>query len=246
MSAVNLTIPKTTTTPPDAPRAQGTTELSADAQPDIPLDGGNAPVTSVWTDGHDKIAANMCDNAKAYEWMHETTQSMFALVNIVVMGIVGTISAASSMSNTVVSALATKTGFDDGWIFGIVATLQTGFMIIINQIGFKRRADQHTRYASDWRRVKLLLTAELAVPRNMRKDCVFFMQIIRKDIDLISSASDSLIPLYIRRRCYDKFSEVPNFNVPEMCGFMQHTTVYTEDVTPASGGLQESPAVVVH
>jgi hypothetical protein len=42
----------------------------------------------------------------------------------------------------------------------------------------------------------------------------------------VSVDGNAKIPEFIRNNCYDKFSKIPNFVLPEICGEMEHTQVY--------------------
>ena len=50
---------------------------------------------------------------------------------------------------------------------------------------------------------------------------------IKQDISLVSERNTS-IPKDIRDLCFKKFSAIPNFNVPDLCGQLEHTSVYVE------------------
>jgi methyltransferase-like protein len=43
-----------------------------------------------------------------------------------------------------------------------------------------------------------------------------------------ASEHNSSIPKDIRLRCFEKFNIIPNFNVPDICGQIEHTAVYVE------------------
>jgi hypothetical protein len=37
-----------------------------------------------------------------------------------------------------------------------------------------------------------------------------------------------MIPKDIRTKCMDKFGKIPDFDVPDICGQVEHTLVYSE------------------
>jgi len=49
---------------------------------------------------------------------------------------------------------------------------------------------------------------------------------IRGDIDQVSSNGTSKIPSDIRVACYEKFRTIPDFDIPDICGQVEHTQVY--------------------
>lgn len=185
-----------------------------------------------WEPGIVALLENWTDNAKCYEWMHETAQARYSLVNTVVMTVTGVASAAAGLSNTVVSAMADKSGFSASWIFGIMSVAQSFFMVFINEVGFKRRAERHGHYANEWRGLKFQLESELKRPVGARADCSSFVNIVRKRMEQISSESDNMIPMTIRAACAKKFSAIEGFDVPEICGDMEHTQAYSNKYTP--------------
>ena len=52
------------------------------------------------------------------------------------------------------------------------------------------------------------------------------MKYLRQDINQVSVDGNAKIPEFIRENCYHKFSKIPNFVLPEICGEMEHTQVY--------------------
>lgn len=184
-----------------------------------------------WESGIVALLENWTDNVKCYEWMHETAQARFSLVNIIIMSITGVLTTAAGLSNTVVSAMSDKSGFSASWIFGIMSVAQSFFMVFINEIGFKRRADQHGHYANEWRGLKFQLESELKRPVSSRADCSSFVNIIRKRMEQISNESDNMIPMTVRAACAKKFSVITDFDVPEICGDMEHTQAYSANYT---------------
>jgi len=185
-------------------------------------------VTAPWTRGQEIVLERWADNAKCYLWMHEQAQARFHIIDNITMGIAVLITGACSLANTIISAGAVP-GFTNSWIFGIVSIVQTGFMVGINKLGLGPRAMQHGQFANNWRDLKFQLEAELAKPIAYRADCNSFTNLVRKQMDQICSASDALIPLIIRNSCRTEFNNIPNFDLPEICGDLEHTQAYTDD-----------------
>jgi hypothetical protein len=46
----------------------------------------------------------------------------------------------------------------------------------------------------------------------------------------VSLDGSTKIPEDIRNNCLQKFGSIPNFDVPDICGKMEHTTIYTDDM----------------
>jgi hypothetical protein len=52
------------------------------------------------------------------------------------------------------------------------------------------------------------------------------MRYVRADINTASSDSASKIPKAIRDACYSKFKDIPGFDIPDICGQVEHTRIY--------------------
>jgi hypothetical protein len=82
------------------------------------------------------------------------------------------------------------------------------------------------KLASDWGRIKGKIEEALSIPYSGRKDCKSFMRYIREEIVNASTDGNSLIPEYIRKACYEKFKDIDNFEIPDICGKVEHTKIY--------------------
>ena len=72
----------------------------------------------------------------------------------------------------------------------------------------------------------------MILPYNTRKDAQSFLKIISGDIDQASSNGASKIPTDIRKLCYEKFKNIPNFDIPDICGQVEHTQIYiSQEIT---------------
>jgi hypothetical protein len=52
------------------------------------------------------------------------------------------------------------------------------------------------------------------------------LKYLRQDINQVSVAGNAKIPEFIRDECYKKFSQIPDFDLPDICGQIEHTKVY--------------------
>ena len=55
------------------------------------------------------------------------------------------------------------------------------------------------------------------------------MRYIKNDINQASLNGNNLIPKYIRDACFAKFNSIPNFDIPDICGQLEHTKVYFDN-----------------
>jgi hypothetical protein len=52
------------------------------------------------------------------------------------------------------------------------------------------------------------------------------MRYIRADINTASADSASKIPKEIREACFMKFKDIVGFDIPDICGQVEHTRIY--------------------
>jgi hypothetical protein len=103
-----------------------------------------------------------------------------------------------------------------------------------------------------WGAVRRKIEEEIGIPPDARKECRTFMKYLRQDINQVSVEGNAKIPEFIKTKCFDKFSRIPNFVLPEICGEMEHTSVYNKKqdavadeiaiiVNPCKNGLSMNP-----
>ena len=64
----------------------------------------------------------------------------------------------------------------------------------------------------------------IILPYAARKDCKTFLKYMKADIN--EATSDSIIPKHIRMDCYNRFKTIDNFDIPDICGKVEHTKVF--------------------
>ena len=64
------------------------------------------------------------------------------------------------------------------------------------------------------------------MPYGSRKDCSSFLKLVRSDIDQVSSDGNTRISHVVKKQCFEKFKQIPSFDIPDICGQMEHTRVY--------------------
>lgn len=106
---------------------------------------------------------------------------------------------------------------------GVVNMIQEQFNWPVLATNFKQSADK-------WGVVTRKIEEQLVIPYGGRKDCGTFLKYIKQDINDVST-TNSLIPEDIRIKCTEKFKSIPNFDIPDICGQVEHTAIY---VAPAA------------
>jgi hypothetical protein len=56
------------------------------------------------------------------------------------------------------------------------------------------------------------------------------LRYIKDDIGKTIANGNALIPPHIRAACYEKFSSIPGFDIPDICGQLEHTRVVIEPI----------------
>jgi hypothetical protein len=178
-----------------------------------------------WTKEIDLLLAGLCDNAKCYEWMHITTSDEYNNKAKKFMIAVNVLTAISGVSNIMAGGYQIN-GFQISWLFGTISVLTSTLNIIQNKLAYQTLAESHKKSAQQWRRIISKIEEVIILPPTTRTACKPFMKYIRNDINHATLDGDTLIPTHIRELCFEKFKNVPNFNIPDVCGQVEHTTVY--------------------
>ena len=177
-----------------------------------------------WSSEVDNLLAAWCDNAKAFEWMHTEAYSYFDTRSKQFMIAINCLTAVSGLSN-VIAGGAIVGSFQLSWVFGGISIAVSTLNILQDKLGYQTSSQIHRKLASDWNSVKAKIEEVISIPYSGRKDCKTFMRYIKTDINKASMDGNSLIPERIRDECYTKFKDVPNFDMPDICGEISHTKV---------------------
>jgi hypothetical protein len=178
-----------------------------------------------WSAQLDNLLANWCDQAKCFEYMHTESFSRFNKKTRQFTILITIITAVTGTSN-IIAGNTSINGFQTSWIFGGLAVLTSLANILQDKLGYQQLAESHKLYCVQWGQIRRKIESELILPYNTRKDAQSFLKMIRGDIDQVSSNGTSKIPSDIRVACYEKFRTIPDFDIPDICGQVEHTQVY--------------------
>jgi len=95
-----------------------------------------------------------------------------------------------------------------------------------DKLGYQQASLNHNKFANQWGIIRNKIEEIVSLPISARRDCKTFLRYIKADINQASIDGNSLIPKSIRISCYDKFKNIPNFDIPDICGNMEHTKVF--------------------
>jgi hypothetical protein len=180
-----------------------------------------------WSPQIDELLASWCDKAKCFEWMHTEAYSLFDKRSKTFMITVNCLTAVAGLSN-VIAGGSTINGFQLAWAFGGISIAASTLNMLQDKLGYQASSHLHLKMASDWCAIKAKIEEVVSIPYSGRKDCKTLMRYIKDDIGK-ASAGNSMIPEHIRIACYDKFSKIPAFDIPDICGQMEHTHVFVKE-----------------
>jgi len=198
-----------------------------------------------WDPNIDLLLAVWCDNAKCFEWMHTEAHSIFESRARQYMIIMNSLTAVAGLSNIIAGGTQIGT-FQVSWIFGGLSILVSTLNIIQDKLGYQQASALHQKSANEWATIRAKITEVLTIPYSGRKDCKTFLRYIKADIQAATLEGNSSIPKEIRVACYNRFKSIPEFEIPEICGQMEHTRVFIKDhsVIEASVPLLEDHAAL--
>jgi hypothetical protein len=180
-----------------------------------------------WTSQIDTMLANWCDQAKSFNWMHTHAYSRYSklstAMNIstnIAISLVGIINLALASSQIEPTTTSMVTGAVSVGI-GIIKMIQ-------EQFNWTSLASDYKHSATKWDHISRKIQEQVVLPYAGRKDCGTFLKYIKQDINEASD-TNTLLPKDIRNKCNDKFGKIAHFDVPDICGQVEHTTVYVEE-----------------
>jgi hypothetical protein len=171
--------------------------------------------------------AKWCDEAKCYEWMHTEAYEFFDKRSKTLVIASNVLTAVSGLSNVIAGGIVIN-GFQLSWIFGSLSIGITITNMLQEKLGYSSKAVSHMHYASMWSLIRRKIEEELSIPPESRKDCGTFLKYLKQDINAVSTDGNTMIPDFIRDACFTKFHSVPDFDIPDICGQVEHTKIYVK------------------
>jgi hypothetical protein len=178
-----------------------------------------------WSLSIEQMVARWGDQAKCFEWMHTEAYSQYSKKAKIIMITSNILTAVSGLSN-VIAGGTTINGFQLAWAFGSLSILVSISNMLQDKLAYTTKAVDHQQFSVQWGTIRRKIEEELSIPPDDRKDCGTFLKYLRQDINMVSVAGNARIPESIRDACYEKFSKIPEFDLPDICGQVEHTRVY--------------------
>lgn len=180
-----------------------------------------------WTTEIDEMLADWCDQAKSFEWMHTEAYSRYDKKSKIIMIASNVLTAVCGLSN-VIAGGSQVNGFQLSWIFGSLSICISITNMLQEKLAYNTKAIEHRQYSNSWGVIRRKIEEEVVIPRGSRKDCKSFLKFLRQDINQVSVDGNTKIPKDIRAECYTKFSSIPKFDLPDICGDMERTRIYVD------------------
>jgi hypothetical protein len=188
----------------------------------------DVPSLVQWSDSIDSLIARWGDEAKCFEWMHTEAFHYFESKSRCLIISSNVLTSVSGLINLIVGGITVQ-GFQTAWIFGTISIMISITNMLQEKLGYSTYAVEHKNYAKSWGIIRRKIEEELAIPPSSRKQCSAFLKFIRDDINKVSLEGSTKIPERILDECYQKFGNIEQFRVPDICGKMEHTKIYVED-----------------
>jgi hypothetical protein len=181
-----------------------------------------------WDSNIDTLLAGWCDNAKCFEWMHTEAYSFYEKRAQTFMISINVLTAISGVSNLIAGGITVGT-FQIAWLFGSVSIFVSTLNIIQDKLAYQQSGIIHKKLASSWANIRTRIEEVITLPYSARRDCKTFLKYIKADINQATMEGNTMIPEKIRIDSYNRFKTIESFDMPDICGGIQHTKIFLND-----------------
>lgn len=188
-------------------------------------DDNSVIIKQDWNPGVEKMLASWCDEAKCFEWMHTEAYSFFDKRARALTIASNILTAVSGISN-IMAGGSTINGFQLSWVFGTLSVVISITNMLQEKLGYVTKSVEHNHCATQWGSIRRKIEEQISIPPESRKDCATFLKYLRADINQVSIDGNSMIPSRIRNECNEQFGKIQDFDLPDICGKVEHTQIY--------------------
>lgn len=183
-----------------------------------------------WTVQIEKLLASWCDHAKCFVWMHSRAHDEAERAVRWYLWTFHILSTIAGLSNCITGDISIA-NFKIAWFFGGLTILLTSLSLLQEKLGLTERVINHRKLTLQALVIKMKLEEILSMPREARGDCKTFMKYIKSDINHSMVEKNAALPQHIRDACLAEFSKKTDFDIPDVCGQVEHTTIYVSSET---------------
>jgi hypothetical protein len=180
-----------------------------------------------WSPELDTLLAKWCDQAKCFEWMHNESYTYYERKARQFMISINCLTAISGLSNVIAGGY-TSNGIQLSWVFGSLSILVSTLNILQDKLGFSQQSILHKKLAGSWSILISKIEEIIVLPYGARQNCRAFLKYSKADMNQFKLEGHSLLPKHIREACFEKFKTIPNFDIPDICGHMEHTARFIQ------------------
>jgi hypothetical protein len=200
--------------------------------------GRNAPLVpkrfqNGWSKQNESLLAQWSDISSCYRYMHDRAEKIFKTKALLINSSVIVISSVAGFANIGVQSLFENNEealkYASFAIGGV--SLLAGMLTTLNNLLKWSQLEEGNRVASiAWGKFQRLIAVELALKPDDRMDSMDFLKICRAELDRLIEQSPP-IPGAVIKQFEDKFGTIKDIKKPDICGSIEHTSVYDSSET---------------
>jgi hypothetical protein len=200
--------------------------------------GRNAPLApkkfqNGWSKQNEALLAQWADISSCYRYMHDRAEKIFKTKALLINSSVIVISSVAGFANIGVQSLFENNEealkYASFAIGGV--SLLAGMLTTLNNLLKWSQLEEGNRVASiAWGKFQRLIAVELALKPDDRMDSMDFLKICRAELDRLIEQSPP-IPGAVIKQFEDKFGTIKDIKKPDICGSIEHTSVYDSSET---------------
>jgi hypothetical protein len=192
------------------------------------VDSASGSTSITWEPSVEHMLARWCDEAKCFEWMHTEAFTYYDKWARRLVITSNSLIALSGISNVVAGDVVINDFFKLSWLFGGLSVIISITNMLQEKLAYAAKSIEHDHHATLWNLISKKIEEQLLIPPTSRKDCGTFLKYLKQDLGQVTMTGNSLIPADIREACNEKFGKIQDFELPEICGKMEHTKIYVK------------------